>query len=93
MAESQSIEFSDCIRKVDINTSLLDNHIMYSKTFFKVYRHPYQKSFQLEFTISLGEGRDEDVTEPITVAEVNGRTSFEIKGMYNVIMIGAAPYR
>ena len=46
----------------------------------QVYRHAYQQQFQLEFTISLGEGKQEEVKEPISLLEINGRTSFNIKG-------------
>ena len=46
----------------------------------KVYRHPYQQKFQLNFTIALGDGQEEGVSEPISLVEVNGRTSFIIRG-------------
>ena len=50
--------------------------------FLKVYRHPYQETFPLGFAISLGEDEEEDIAEPITIVEVNRRTSFEIRGVY-----------
>lgn len=46
----------------------------------QVYRHPYQQKFQLDFTISLGGGHEEVVTDPVSLMEVNGRTSFTITG-------------
>ena len=46
----------------------------------QVYRHAFQKSFQLEFTISLGEEQEMEVGSPISLIEVNGRTSFSIRG-------------
>lgn len=51
-----------------------------SKLLIQVYRHAFQKSFQLEFTISLGEEQEEEVRDPISLVEVNGRTSFSIRG-------------
>ena len=49
----------------------------------KVYRHPFQQTFQLDFTISLGDGQGEEMSEPISLAEVNGRTSFKLRGNNN----------
>ena len=49
-----------------------------------MYRHAFQQPFQLEFTISLGEGEEEEFTEPVTLVEVNGRTSFEIRGEISI---------
>lgn len=60
-------------------------HILWSmylcdNLYMQVYRHPYQQKFHLDFTISLGEGHEEVVTDPISLMEVNGRTSFKITG-------------
>lgn len=52
----------------------------------QVYRHPYQQKLQLQFTISLGDSEEEVVTEPIGLIEVNGRTSFEIRGNKQLIL-------
>ena len=81
MEQSQDIQFSDCIRKVE-NTLTQLNDCCMANDYHQVYRHPFQQAFQLDFTISLGEGREGGVSGPITITEVNGQTCFNIRGIY-----------
>lgn len=59
----------------EVWTSCL-HHPLYTQ----VYRHPYQKRFTLKFIISLGNGVEEVIVDPIGMMEVNNRTGFMIQG-------------
>ena len=92
MRQSLDISFSDCINKVLCTRYIYEHHTCIMHCYTQVYRHPYQQRFTFRFIISLGMGEEEMIVDPISVMEVNNRTSFEVQGEHRRVYACKTPF-